>query len=160
VSPITTPRRYIMGVEDTNLKRQRARKLLVTTVRPRCNDPSYQRSALSTSKQHWPTDMCRATCLVCEHCFTITMFLALFARFDVWVWNENLITMLRSSARIGDYHITGGRGQGSLWRFHCRQKASGFLRSLKPLWKKLQSPLDRGLSLSRVGQDIVEFWTL
>lgn len=109
------------------------RKLLATTVQTRFNDPSYQRSALSTSKQHWPTDKC----LLWDHCFTITMFLAVLARFDVWAWNQNLITMPHSSARIEEYHSTGGCGQGLLWRFHCWQNQwfSTFYGLLTP-WER------------------------
>lgn len=38
------------------------RKLLATTVRARFNDPS----AVSTSKQHWPIEMCRSGALPVE----------------------------------------------------------------------------------------------
>jgi hypothetical protein len=115
-------------------------KLLVIIVRPRFNDPLYQRSAMSISKQHWPLVMTAdslETALADRHVSARSVVSCLQAHFqyhnvpgcylhaltcwpEIKIWQQCYI--LQPELKI--YHITGGRGQGSLWRFYCRQKAS------------------------------------
>jgi hypothetical protein len=88
-------------------------------VRPRFNDPSYQWLYLATPKQHWPSmtvstfslkiispqsNVHQRAC-TCELCFTTKMFLAAFARFDDWSWNDPS-TMLHFSARAEGCYAT------------------------------------------------------
>jgi hypothetical protein len=97
-----------------------------TTVRPLFNDRLHQCSTLSASKQHWPPvtfwpNPLQVLCFM----YTTRMFISAFVRFDVVNWNEDLTTVLHSSARTASCYITRKSYQGSLNSCHIMELQVG-----------------------------------
>jgi hypothetical protein len=139
---------------------------------PRSDDPSNQRSALSTLKQHWPAVTCLPVALpvalLCEwiylilsaasplECTLTAMSLRLHT--SSLELNKEMITAQHSSAVAGTCYVTRKQGQGSLdvtllwWRQHltCADGDEGALiASVKLVYVHTQLVTDGSVILKR-----------
>lgn len=57
------------------------------------------------------SDTLPVICSIFDHCSTTAVFLVAFSCFDIWTQNEDLASILPSSAQVGDFYVTCRRNR-------------------------------------------------